>query len=116
MSKTPREQIDYWYEQNRRRGEKIKLLEAENKELKEIYLGQIRVIARSRITHKEKVERMVALAEQALESEVKKDKTPRRYLRICPKCQHNDYMAVMDKVCEKCQAESEAQDESEADK
>ncbi len=36
------------------------------KELEEIYLGQIRVIARSRITHKEKVIRMVELAEQAL--------------------------------------------------
>lgn len=40
--------------------------EAKNKRLKEIYFGQIRVIARSRITHKEKVVRMVALAEQAL--------------------------------------------------
>ena len=43
------------------------------------------------------------------ESGGKKNKTPRRYLRTCSKCQHNDYMAVMDKVCEKCQAESEAQ-------
>ena len=36
------------------------------KELEEIYLGQIRVIARSRITYKERVERMATLAEQAL--------------------------------------------------
>ncbi len=34
--------------------------------LEDIYLGQIRVIARSRITYKERVERMTALAEQAL--------------------------------------------------
>lgn len=32
------------------------------KELEEIYFGQIRVIARSRITHKEKVERIAALS------------------------------------------------------
>lgn len=51
----------------------IETLQSENKRLKErikeledIYLGQIRVIARSRITHKEKVIRMVTLAEQAL--------------------------------------------------
>ena len=34
-------------------------------ELEQIYLGQIRVIARSRLTYKEKVNRMVELAEQA---------------------------------------------------
>ena len=39
-----------------------------------------------------------------------KDKTPRRYLRTCPKCKRHDYMAVMDKVCEKCQAESEVKE------
>ena len=44
----------------------IKQLQSHVKELKEIYFGQIRVIARSRITYKEKVERMVNLAEQAL--------------------------------------------------
>jgi len=36
------------------------------KELEKIYLGQIRVVARSRLTYKERVERMAALAEQAL--------------------------------------------------
>lgn len=36
------------------------------KELEDIYIGQMRVIARSRITYKERVVRMVALAEQAL--------------------------------------------------
>jgi len=36
------------------------------KELEQIYLGQIRVIARTRITYKERVKRMAALAEQAL--------------------------------------------------
>ena len=39
------------------------------KELEDVYLGQLRVIARSRITYKERVERMAALAEQALEAE-----------------------------------------------
>ena len=38
-------------------------------ELEDVYLGQLRVIARSRITYKERVERMAALAEQALEAE-----------------------------------------------
>ncbi len=28
---------------------------------------------------------------------------PRRYLRICPRCGRNDYMARADNVCEKCQ-------------
>ena len=37
-------------------------LREEIKEIKDIYLGQIRVVARSRITHKEKVERMTILA------------------------------------------------------
>ena len=41
-------------------------LKAENDELKNIYLGQIRVIARSRITYKERVIRMAAITEQAL--------------------------------------------------
>lgn len=27
---------------------------------------------------------------------------PRRYLRICPRCKRNDYMAVAEKVCERC--------------
>ena len=36
------------------------------KELEEVYLGQIRIIARSRLTYKERVERMVAITEQAL--------------------------------------------------
>lgn len=45
------------------------LLKERIKELEEIYLGQIRVVARSRITYKEKVERMVTLAEQALKGE-----------------------------------------------
>ena len=31
------------------------------------------------------------------------DKEPRRYLRICPKCRRNEYMAVADKVCSGCQ-------------
>lgn len=44
----------------------IQQLKVELKEIKDIYLGQIRVIARSRMAHKEKVERMVALVEQAL--------------------------------------------------
>lgn len=38
------------------------------KQLEEIYLGQIRVIARSRLTYKERVERMATLAEQALKA------------------------------------------------
>lgn len=46
--------------------DKIEELNKRIKELEEIYFGQIRVIARSRITHKEKVKRMVALAEKAL--------------------------------------------------
>ncbi|KKN73488.1 hypothetical protein LCGC14_0400630 [marine sediment metagenome] len=41
-------------------------LQARIKELEEVYFGQIRVIARSRITYKKKVERMVRLAEHAL--------------------------------------------------
>lgn len=49
----PRNRIDY--------------LQERIKELEDIYLGQIRVIARSRITYKERVEKMVVLAEQALE-------------------------------------------------
>ena len=46
--------------------EKNKQLQTELITLKDEYLGQMRVIARSRITYKERVRRMVELAEQAL--------------------------------------------------
>lgn len=33
---------------------------------------------------------------------------PRRYLEICPQCKRLDYMAVADKVCERCKKLNDA--------
>ncbi len=49
------------------------------------------------------VDRLEKELERSLLLPEKKDELP-RYLRICPKCQHNEYMAVTDKICERCKA------------
>lgn len=37
-----------------------------------------------------------------------KNVVPRRYLGICPQCKRNEYMAVADKVCERCKEINDA--------